>query len=268
MAYTPLSPTTIARDLATRVVGTRITCLKAVGSTNDWIKVAAADGAPEGLVVFAEEQTAGRGQAGRHWIAPLGCCVLTSILFRPTFPPERLFFLTMMGACAATGAAAEITGLPVQLKWPNDVIAEHGKVGGILTESSTVDGRIEYAVLGIGLNVNLSARALAEIPGANSLQVELGRRINRNKLAHALLRGLDERYTLLGNGQFDAIISEWRERLDTIGKWVDLHRGPNVEGPLFALQVTDDGALILLRPDGTTFTAVAGTVSVRTSGGG
>ena len=265
MVYTPLSTEVMRRGLATRSVGNRVVCLKTVGSTNDWLKAAAAEGAPEGLAVFAEEQTAGRGQAGRSWIAPWGCCLLASVLFRPDFPPERLLFLTMLGACAATAAAVELTGLPVQLKWPNDLISTHGKVGGALVESSIVGGRVEYAILGIGLNVNLGRRALSQIPGADSFQAELGHPVNRNRLARALLRGLDERYTLLRDGQFEAVFSEWRERLDTIGKWVSLHRGATTEGPLFALQVTDEGALVLLRPDGTTFTASAGEVSVRQS---
>jgi len=265
--YTPLSPEAIGRGLLTRVVGNRIVCLKSVGSTNDWLKTAAAEGAPEGLAVFAEEQTAGRGQIGRRWVAPMGCCLLGSVLFRPPFPPDRLFYLTMLGACAAAGAAIELTGVPVRLKWPNDLISDRGKIGGVLTESSIVEGRVEYAVLGIGINVNLSRRALSGIPGANSLQADLGRRVNRNQLARALLRGLDERYTLPRQGQFAAVFSEWRERLDTIGKRVDLRRGQSVDGPFFALQVTEDGGLILERPDGTMCTVVAGEVSVRTTSG-
>lgn len=265
MAYTPLLPTTIRRDLNTRIIGSKVVCLKTVGSTNDWLKAAASEGAPEGLAVFAEEQTAGRGQAGRHWVAPLGCCLLTSILFRPRLSPEKLYYLTMIGACAAAAAAIEVTGLPVQLKWPNDLIVEGGKLGGVLVESSIVDGQVESAILGIGLNVNISRRALTQIPGATSLQAGLSRQVNRNLLARALLRGLDERYTLVCDGDLGAVFSEWRERLATIGRWVDLHRDAEVEGPLFALQVTDQGALILLRPDGTTFTVVAGEVSVRSS---
>ncbi|MGH2461689.1 MAG: biotin--[acetyl-CoA-carboxylase] ligase [Chloroflexota bacterium] len=265
--FTPLSPEAIRRGLVSRSVGHRVVCLGSVGSTNDWLKAAAAEGAPEGLAVFAEEQTVGRGQIGHRWLAPIGCCLLGSVLFRPPFPPERLFALTMLGACAAAGAAIELTGLPVQLKWPNDLISERGKLGGVLTESSSLAGQVEYAILGIGINVNLSRRALSAIPGAASLQAELGHRVNRNQLARALLRGIDERYTLLCQGQFAAVFSEWRERLATIGKWVDLRRGPKVEGPCFALQVTDDGGLILERPDGTTFTAFAGEVSVRTTNG-
>lgn len=263
VVFQPLSVKAIRRGLATQVVGKEIVYLKTVGSTNDWLKAAAAEGAAEGTVVFAEEQTAGRGQAGRHWIAPPGCCLLTSVLFRPRFPPERLFYLTMIGSCAAAAATIELTGLPIQLKWPNDLIGEFGKVGGVLTESSLVDGKIDYAVMGIGLNVNLSQRDLARIPGAESLAVDLGRPINRNHLARLLLRGLDERYALLRAGRFEAALAEWRDRLNTLGKWVDLHRDPTVEGPLFALTVTEKGALVLLRPDGTSLTVVAGEVSVR-----
>jgi|SRR5579883_3231082 len=263
MAYRPLSSSAIGRGLRVQTVGREIVCLRTVGSTNDWLKAAAAEGAPEGLVVFAEEQTAGRGQIGRPWYAPIGCCILTSILFRPTFPPEQLFALTMLGACAAASAAVSLTGLSVHLKWPNDLVSEGGKVGGALTESTVVDGRVEWAILGIGLNVNLNRRALANIPGATSLQCELGKRINRNALARALLQGLDDRYQIIKAGQLATVVSEWRERLSTIGKWVTLRSGTNLEGPLFAWQVTDSGGLILLRPDGTTFTAVAGEVSVR-----
>lgn len=263
MAIAPLSPAAIRRGLVTRVVGREVVCLKTVGSTNDWLKAAAGEGAPEGLVVFAEEQTAGHGQAGRPWLAPWGCCLLGSVLFRPRFPPERLFYLSMLGACAAVGAIVELTGLPLQLKWPNDLVSERGKVGGVLVESGSVDGQTEYAVLGIGLNVNLGRRALAAIPGADSLRANLGRSLSRNRLARALLRGLDERYAVLRDGQFDAVFAEWRERLRTIGTWVELHRAGTIEGPFFALRVTDDGALVLLRPDGTTIDVVAGEVSVR-----
>lgn len=265
--YTPLSSEAIRRGLVTRSIGHQVVCLKSVGSTNDWLKTAAAEGAPEGLAVFAEEQTAGRGQIGRRWLAPMRCCLLGSVLFRPPFPPERLFYLTMLGACAAAAAAIELTGVSVDLKWPNDLISDRGKLGGVLTESSSVAGRVESAILGIGINVNLSRRALADLPGADSLQADLGHRVNRSHLARALLRGLDERYTLLCQGQFAAVFSEWRERLDTIGKWVDLHRGPSVEGPFFALQVTEDGGLILEDLDGTSFTVFAGEVSVRTTSG-
>src|SRR5579883_3335831 len=117
--YTPLSPETIRRGLDNRLIGYRVVCLKTVGSTNDWLKAAAAEGAPEGLAVFAEEQTAGRGRLGRSWVVPPGCGILVSILLRPSLSPNQLACLTMLGACAASAGATDVTGIPVPLKWPN-----------------------------------------------------------------------------------------------------------------------------------------------------
>jgi len=263
MAFVPLSEAAIRRDLRTEVIGRQIVCVKTTGSTNDWLKTAAAEGAPEGLAVFAEEQTAGRGQAGRTWQAPYGCSLLGSILLRPNLPPERIFYLTMLGACAAAGAVVALTGLPVQLKWPNDLISEQNKLGGALTESSTEGGTLQYAVLGIGINVNLGRNDLAAIPGATSIRAETGRSLNRNTLARALLTALDERYGYLAAGDYSAVHSEWRERLNTLGKWVNRTVGGQTEGPFYAADVSETGGLILLRPDGTQVTAVAGEVSVR-----
>lgn len=263
MAYTPLSATTIKRGLQTQIIGRDIVCVKTVGSTNDWLKTAAAEGAEEGLVVFAEEQTAGRGQAGHTWLAPPGCCLLVSVLLRPSLPPDRLFLFTMIGACAAAGASIDISGRSILLKWPNDILSPEGKIGGVLTESSIVHGRVDYVILGVGLNVNISRRALAEIPGAASLQAGLGHPVNRATLARVFLQGLDDRYATIRSHQDEAIVTEWKERLATIGQWVNLRIGDRVEGPLFALQVTDEGGLVLLRPDGSTFTVLAGEVSVR-----
>jgi BirA family biotin operon repressor/biotin-[acetyl-CoA-carboxylase] ligase len=257
-----LSSAAILRDLGTQIVGSQVTCVKVTGSTNDWLKAAATEGAPEGLAVFAEEQTAGRGQIGHHWIAPFGCCILASVLLRPAFPPEQLSCLSMLAACAAAAAAIEVTGLPIHLKWPNDVIGESGKVGGVLVESSIVDGQVEFAIVGLGINVNQRRSDLAALPGAFSLRAELGKMVDRTELARALLRALDERYAIARDGQYDAILAEWRERLAMVGKWVNLRIGDTVDGPYFASQVTPRGTLVLLRTDGSSFEAAAGEVSV------
>jgi BirA family biotin operon repressor/biotin-[acetyl-CoA-carboxylase] ligase len=262
MRFKPLSASVIQRDLGTKIIGQQIDCVRVTASTNDWLKAAAVEGAPEGAVVFAEEQTAGRGQVGRRWIALPGCCLLTSVLLRPVLPPDRLSVLTMLAACAVAAAASETTGLPIRLKWPNDLISETGKVGGVLVEGSLVDGQVERAIVGIGLNVNQSRRALAGLPGAASLRADLGRLIDRTVLARALLHALDERYTYVRDGHLDIIFGEWRERLSTLGMWVRLHVAGQDDGPYFASQVTDRGALVLVSPDGSTLEAIAGEVSV------
>lgn len=262
MSSRALAATAIQQDLGTEVVGKQIVCLKVVGSTNDWLKSAAADGAAEGLTVFAEEQTSGHGQAGRRWLAPPGCCILASVLLRPQLPPDRLAFVTMLAACGAAAASIEVTGLPVQLKWPNDLIVENRKVAGVLVESAIVDGTVESAIVGIGINVNQSRRDLASLPEATSLRAETGRRVDRTALGRALLRSLDAGYTLIRNGQLDTILAEWRKRLVTPGTWVSLRTSSGVAGPFFATHVTDRGALVLRHPDGSTFEVIAGEVSV------
>ena len=111
--------------------------------------------------------------------------------------------------------------------------------------------------------MNVNRRALAAIPGATSLQAELGRPVNRAILARALLTGLDERYRALRSGNGESILSEWRDRLSTVGARVTLRVGDQIEGPYVADHVTDQGALVLRRRDGSTFEAVAGQVSIR-----
>jgi BirA family biotin operon repressor/biotin-[acetyl-CoA-carboxylase] ligase len=168
----------------------------------------------------------------------------------------------MLAGCAAAAAATETTGMPIQLKWPNDLISGSGKVGGVLVEGSLVDGQVEHAIVGIGLNVNQSRRALVELPGATSLRADLDHLVDRTALARALLRALDQRYAHLRDGQSDVVFREWRERLSTLGQWVRLRATGRDDGPYFAGQVTDRGALVLVRPDGSTFEAVAGEVSI------
>jgi BirA family biotin operon repressor/biotin-[acetyl-CoA-carboxylase] ligase len=264
----PLDESAIQNGLKPEVIGKRVVCLKVVGSTNNWLKVVAEKGEPEGLVVFAEEQTAGHGQAGRPWVAPPSCCILSSTLVRPTIAPDRLPYLTMMAACAAAAATTEVTGLPIELKWPNDLIVDDKKVGGILVESAVADDLVEHAIVGIGINVNQTPQDLASLPDATSLGAQLGRMVDRVEVARSLLGALDLRYTLLRNSQFDAIFTEWRGRLVTHGKWVRLRTASGVEGPYFADRVADNGALVLLRPDGAEFEVVAGEVSVISSSNG
>src|SRR5258708_16169706 len=112
MRFKPLAAAGIQQDLGTQVIGRQVTCVKVTGSTNDWLKAAVAEGAPEGLAVFAEEQTAGRGQVGRRWVAPPGCSILTLVLSRPSIPPEHLSRWTRLSACAAAAPSIQSTGQP------------------------------------------------------------------------------------------------------------------------------------------------------------
>jgi BirA family biotin operon repressor/biotin-[acetyl-CoA-carboxylase] ligase len=148
-------------------------------------------GAPEGALVSADEQTAGRGRLGRRWLAPAGTSLLCSLQLRPTIASERLPELTGVAARACAEAIAALTGLEPELKFPNDVLLGGRKVAGILAEAR--DGRV---VLGIGVNVNVSAEQLpqeVDLP-ATSLLVATGHELERADLLVELLERLEERY--------------------------------------------------------------------------
>jgi BirA family biotin operon repressor/biotin-[acetyl-CoA-carboxylase] ligase len=147
--------------------------------------------APEGTLVVAEEQTAGRGRLGRRWFAPAGTSLLCSLQLRPPVAPERLPELTSVASRACAEAIASLTGLEPELKFPNDVLVAGRKVAGILAEA-----REERVVLGIGVNVNVPAEELPQEVdlAATSLLVETGREIDRAALLAELLERLERRY--------------------------------------------------------------------------
>ncbi len=147
--------------------------------------------APEGALVTAEEQTAGRGRLGRRWLAPTGTSLLCSLQLRPPVSPERLPELTGVAARACADAIAALTGLEPELKFPNDVLLDGRKVAGVLAEA-----REERVVLGMGINVNVPPDALPADVGrpATSLLAETGSELDRAELLVEVLESLERRY--------------------------------------------------------------------------
>lgn len=222
-------------------------------STNDVARDLAARGAPEGTVVIADYQTAGRGRMGRRWLAPPGTALLCSILFRPDAPPDRAPDLTMIVALAAADAVEEVAGLTIALKWPNDLIVVRPqgwrKLGGLLAETVLSADRLEYVVVGIGINVNIPAEALSDLsPDATSILAETGRETDRNLLLERMLTGIAARYGRWRAGERPH--AEWAARLATLGQSV---RVVTSEGERFGIAegVDEEGALLLRTPDGT-----------------
>lgn len=193
----------ILNGLKTQTLGRTIFAYPTIGSTNDEAKRLAAEGAPEGTLVIAEEQTAGRGRLGRRWLAPAGTALLFSLVLRPPLPPDRAAQVTMAVALGAAEAIEAETGLPVQLKWPNDLLIRGRKAGGLLTETSVVGDRLEWVVVGLGLNVNLdfTAPGLEALAGqATSLSLELGLPVDRVRLLQALLLHAEAHLALVYKG--------------------------------------------------------------------
>jgi len=217
----------LARLYKTKIIGRDIRVFEQTTSTNDVVEKLARDGVKEGVVVFAESQTKGRGRLGRKWISPAYKGLWFSILLRPELRPQETTQLTVVAATALCRAIQSETGLDPEIKWPNDILVGGKKVAGVLTELSAELDRVKHVILGIGVDVNLGA---GEFPAelrkqATSLKIEAGRPISRAELAMAILQELDNDYRRVGAGQFAEVADEWQARCKTIGRNVTIQIG-------------------------------------------
>ncbi|MBI4789573.1 MAG: biotin--[acetyl-CoA-carboxylase] ligase [Chloroflexi bacterium] len=264
-----ISADAITQGLNTQFIGRRVVYYATIGSTNDVAKQLADAGEPEGTLVIADEQTAGRGRMARAWLAPARSSLLLSLILRPPLAPPQLPRATMAVALGACDAIRAETGLDAQLKWPNDVLLNDnprknrgaGKCAGILAEANIVGDRSEYVIVGLGVNVNFSARSVEGIPpDATTISDELGRSLPRAPLAQAILRTIESYYVRLKRGE--NLHDEWAARL------VTLHESVRAQTPWgeeigVAENVDEDGALLLRRADGTLVRLVAADVTLK-----
>lgn len=229
-----------------RVIGRDIQVFQETGSTNEVADRLGRTGVKEGVVVFAEAQSKGRGRLGRKWYSPPGKGLWFSVLLRPQLRPQAATQLTVAAATALVRAIEQHAGLRLEIKWPNDILAGGKKLAGVLTELSAELDCIKYVILGIGLDVNLNA---GDWPGelrkqATSLKLETGRAFRRADLAAALLRELDKDYALICEHQFPKLAEQWEARCSTLGHRVTIRVGERVAQGL-AEALDEDGALLL-----------------------
>src|ERR1700691_4572390 len=217
----------LARLGKTKVIVRDIQVFEQTTSTNDVIEKLACDGVKEGVVVFAESQTKGRGRLGRKWISPARKGLWFSILLRPDLRPQETTQITVASATALRRAIQSEPGLKPGIKWPNDILIGGKKVAGILTELSAELDRVRHVILGIGVDVNFSANEFATglRKLATSLKIAAGETISRAELAVAILRELDEDYARVCAGKFSEIADEWEGHCGTIGKNVTVQIG-------------------------------------------
>ena len=253
----------LARLGKTKVIGRDIRVFQETTSTNDIVEKLARDGVKEGAVVFAESQTKGRGRLGRVWMSPPGKGLWFSILLRPNLRPVETTQLTVLSATALRRAIRDVTGLALDIKWPNDLLIGGKKVVGVLTEMSAEVDRVRHAILGIGVDVNLSA---TEFPPelrklATSLKVEAGTPVSRPELAAAILRELDVDYARICSGKFPEVADEWEAGCATIGRNVSVQiGGRKISGRAEALD--DDGALLVRTEHGHLERIIGGDVTL------
>jgi len=253
-----LSPAAITDNLRTRFIGQRVIYYPSLTSTMDVAKHEAQRGAIEGTVVIAEEQTAGRGRIKRTWLSPKGSIALSIILY-PSL--THLPSLIMVASLAVVHCIEKVSGLKSQIKWPNDVLISDKKVCGILVESGVRGNTVDYAIIGIGINVNLKLSDFPEIlPTATSLSLELGRDVSRLEMIRCLLAEMERLYLTLPSG--DSVYQEWRDNLVTLGKKVQVKSGETTYKGI-AESVASDGSLLLRQSNGNLIKIVVGDVTLR-----
>lgn len=238
--------------------------LPTVDSTNDHLKRIAAEGAPDGTVVLSDHQTGGHGRRGRSFLSPPGVGLYLSVLLRPEFPPSQLMHLTCAAGVAMCNAIETGVGFRPGIKWTNDIVYGKRKLGGILTELRlNAQGLVDYAIVGIGINCCQTELDFPEeIRGvAGSLSMVVGTPIDRCRVAAA---ELDALYAMSCGllTEKASLLAQYRRDCITIGQEVSLVRGDTVRHGK-ALDVDDDGALIVRFPDGHEEAVNSGEVSVR-----
>jgi BirA family transcriptional regulator, biotin operon repressor / biotin---[acetyl-CoA-carboxylase] ligase len=261
---TGLSAEAIARSRRSGRLGRPAIFFERVGSTNDVAGRQAAAGEPEGLLVLADEQTSGRGRMGRSWWSTRGAGLLFSLLLRPPIPVNRAGQLTMCLGLGAVEGIERVTGLHPALKWPNDLLLKDRKLGGMLSELRTTGDRVQYAVLGLGLNVNGAPPELAVV--STSLSSVLGREVDRLELLVEILARCEAWYErLLTEAEAEGTIhAAWSARLDTLGRDVTVSTtGRQFRGR--AVGVSPEGALLVEEENGPIQVVWGGDVTLRAS---
>ena len=251
-----------------------------IGSTNDRARELAHANTPEIAVISADVQTRGRGRQNRSWFTPPGTALAISLLTRPAIAPQHAMRLTMLAGLAAVEGIEQATGLRLDLKWPNDVVALNNeqltmsnvhpssliphllKVGGILTEASFQGDAIDYAVVGLGINVNVDFSEDVELQSiATSLKTLSGNQIDRAGVLRSIIAAFVERYSWLADG--NRLREAWAARLINLGRDIRVQFGDEVlEGRSDG--VDDDGALLLRTRDGQLHRLLSGDVTLHT----
>lgn len=231
--------------VARGVFGLSLIYQSQVGSTNDFLRSLAAQGAPEGTVVIVDEQTEGHGRLGRPWIAPPNTSLMFTTLFRPSLRADYAFKLVMVCGLAIAEACEDVTPVRVGVKWPNDLQVDGKKLAGILPETSFMDDRLEWVMVGTGVNINQRfepSDPLAET--ATSLRVVTGSPINRVTLFARMMQNYNRWYALLDE---KLLLDAWRSRCVTLGERVQVETPHGMVtgmaddiGPSGALYLKDD----------------------------
>jgi BirA family transcriptional regulator, biotin operon repressor / biotin---[acetyl-CoA-carboxylase] ligase len=262
--------------LNTKVLGKDLRYFGQLDSTNNYAKKIANEGCPDGTVVVAACQTAGKGRLGREWNSMSDKGVWFSVVLRPKLAPGEVQVVTLAASVSVASSIERVTGIKAGIKWPNDIIIRGKKVCGILTEMSSEIDRINYLVIGIGINVNHSIEDFPEElkDTATSLRISVNRdnslddysnseaKFDRSELIREVLHDLEEVFKAISCENTAGILDKWRDYSVTLNRNVRIYyKDSEYKG--VARDITPDGRLVVECSDGVVRKVVSGEVSVR-----
>lgn len=250
--------------LNTEVIGRKIVHFDTIGSTNTEAKILAEKEEPEGTVLLSEEQSSGRGRLGRSWSSPKYTAISMSIILRPDISPIHVAKVTQVGA-AAVALACDEMGIDAYIKWPNDIILNNRKVCGILTEMSAELNKINYVVMGIGINVNIEGNDFPDEikPIATSFKNEYNKKFSRQELSGRILNHFEKLYnSFCEDGNAADALKVCRENSIVLGREINIIQNSKAT-KVKALDIDSEGELIVEYADGKMNKVISGEVSIR-----
>ncbi len=255
----------INMHLKTKTFGRVIRFYREVESTNDVAFDLAKKDATEGTVVVADAQTKGRGRLQRKWISPPGFNLYMSIIFRPSIPSKDASIMTLVSAIALFEAVNSY-GIKCRIKWPNDLLIGRRKVAGVLTEMEPDGDRVQFVLVGLGINLNMTRTMMNDFMGevseiATSVMEVLAQEVDRAKFAANVINLLEMWYDVLNIKGKSAIISEWKKRWGDLNKRVRVRIDRHlIEG--IAYDLDDDGFLLVRKDSGEVERIIVGDLTV------
>jgi len=256
---------TIISKLNTKLLGRNLYFFDTIDSTNNELKRMAANGASEGTVVVSACQTGGRGRRGRQWQSDADVGIYMSVLLRPELSPSAVQSITLLASGAVCKALEKYVPDKLGIKWPNDILINNRKVCGILTEMTSEPDKVQAIILGIGLNVWNKEEDFKDglDKTATSLCLNTDRELSRSLLVADILRELEDLYLgFVEKGKTSEFMDIWRSFSITIGRDIIVYQGDN-KWRAKALDVLDDGRLLVETPDGKRLTILSGEISIR-----
>jgi len=257
-----LLPGEIEILLGDNTIGKQVVYFESINSTNSYAKKEIGQ-LEDGTIVLAEKQTLGRGRRGKGWVSPKGTGIWVSLILKPDIPPREGIKMTQIAAAAVCESIRKLTGLNALIKWPNDIIINGKKVCGILTEMAGELNEISYIIIGIGINVNMDNFPDEIKEKATSLFIESGNKIDRRYLLIDILRNFETLYNdYIENLNLGRVLSIVKNYSAVLGKNIRVIQG-KTEKKGKAIDINDEGLLLVELEDGSSESVMSGEVSIR-----